>query len=314
MTLISEIAPPRAFDAGRRFTVTNGPIELAAFEYGPSNAETIILVHGWPDTHHLWSGVIDRLADRFRVIAYDMRGFGESTTPTATSAFELSELSKDLFAVIDAVSPNAPVHVVAHDWGAVVAWDAVCEPDAEQRIASYTSISGPNLDHLGKWVRDRLSKPTPRNLAGPFSQLAASAYTFLFMTPVVSDAIFRAAGNKKIWSRLLWAMEGLPSEKLEFADTLKQDMINGLRLYRANIIARVVRNPRTRTTTVPVQLILNTRDVAVRPEGYDDTERWVDRLVRTEVQAGHWLPYSQPGVIADKAVQFIESVNEEGKR
>jgi pimeloyl-ACP methyl ester carboxylesterase len=314
MTLISEIASPRAFDAGRRIAVRNGTIELAVFEYGRADAETIILVHGWPDTHHLWSGVIDRLADRFRVVAYDLRGHGESTNPNQTSAFTLAELNKDLFAVIDAVSPDAPVHVVAHDWGSVIAWDAVCEPDAEQRIASFTSISGPNLDHLGKWVRDRFSRPTPRNLAGPLGQLASSAYTFFFMTPKLPQAVFRLAGSERLWSRMLWAMEGLPSEKLEFGDTLKQDMINGLRMYSANIFPRVVRNPRTRTTSVPVQLILNTRDVAVRPEGYDDTERWVDRLVRTEVQAGHWLPYSQPGVIADKAVQFIESVNEEGKR
>ena len=45
------------------------------------------------------------------------------------------------------------MHVLAHDWGSVETWEAVCEPGAEEKIASFSSISGPNLDHLGMWIR-----------------------------------------------------------------------------------------------------------------------------------------------------------------
>ena len=291
----------------RTTTVRNGDIDLAVFEYGPETGETVLLVHGWPDTHHLWSGVISLLTDRFRVVAYDVRGHGESTNPATTDGFRLAALAADLFAVVDAVSPAAPVHVVAHDWGSVTAWEAVCEPDANRRIASFTSISGPNLDHLGSWVRKRFARPTPRNLAGPLSQAVSSAYTLFFMTPVLPNAFFRALGSDRNWAAALWVLERMSRGNLDFGPTLRQDMVNGLRVYRANIFQRVG-NPRERRTTVPVQLIVNTRDVAVRPASFDDTDRWVTDLRRVDVKAGHWLPYARPGFVADTTRAFIDSL------
>ncbi|MFH5210469.1 alpha/beta fold hydrolase [Antrihabitans spumae] len=313
MKLIRLAPDARDRTAPRRSTVRSGPIELAVFEYGPRDpsTETVVLIPGWPDTHHLWNAVAPLLADRFHVVAYDVRGHGESTDPADVADFALAELAKDLFAVIDAVSPARPVHVVAHDWGSVTAWDAVCEPDAESRIASFTSISGPNLDHLGKWVRDRLSNPTLRNLWGPISQLLSSAYTGFFKLPVVPDAFFRVAGTERVWTQALRIMEAMPNEHLEFSETLRADMISGLRYYRANIVERLL-HPRDRHTEVPVQLIVNTRDVAVRPAGYDDTGKWVADLRRVDVAAGHWLPYSRPELVAELATTFIDSLTASG--
>ncbi|WP_206035816.1 alpha/beta fold hydrolase, partial [Prescottella equi] len=138
--------------------VARDDVRLAVYEQGNPAGETLVLVHGWPDTHDLWRHVIPHLADRFRIVSYDTRGAGASTSPAPVSAYALPELARDLFAVIDAVSPDVPVHVLAHDWGAVETWEAVCEPGAGERIASYTSISGPNLDHLGAWMRRRLAQ------------------------------------------------------------------------------------------------------------------------------------------------------------
>src|SRR5262245_26900721 len=139
-------------DATRR-TVRSGEFDIAVFEYGDPSAETIVLVHGWPDTHHLWNAVVPLLTDRFHVANYDTRGPGASTRTRRVRGFRLDALADDFFAVADAVSPDRPVHVLAHDWGSVQVWEAVCEPQAAARVASFTSVSGPNLDHLAKWVR-----------------------------------------------------------------------------------------------------------------------------------------------------------------
>ncbi len=96
----------------------------------------------------------------FRVVAYDTRGQGDSVTAAPDRAFTLDVLADDLTAVIDAVSPDVPVHVVGHDWGSIQSWEAVCRPGAEERIASFTSISGPNLAHVAAWVRRTLARPT----------------------------------------------------------------------------------------------------------------------------------------------------------
>ena len=51
----------------------------------------------------------------------------------------------------------------------------------------------------------------------------------------------------------------------------------------------------------------STRDIAVRPAGYDDTAKWADQVVRHDLSRGHWLPYSDPAAIAGYADAFIQA-------
>ncbi|WP_446223440.1 SDR family oxidoreductase [Nocardia sp. IBHARD005] len=289
-------------------TVRNGDFDIAVFEYGDPAADTIVLVHGWPDTHHLWDRVIPLLTARFHVVAYDTRGHGESTRTQRTDDFRLDELARDFYAVIDGVSPDRPVHVLAHDWGSVQVWEAVCEPQATERVASFTSVSGPNLDHLASWVRDRFSRPTLRNVWQPMTQLASSAYTFFFMTPGLPRATFNAIGTEKVWQRAVSIMNDTPAANVKLGPTFRRDMVDGLLIYRANIVARML-SPRERRTEVPVQLIVAGRDVAVRPAGYDDSAKWTDRLWRRDVPAGHWMPFSHPELLATATTELIDALD-----
>lgn len=290
-----------------RRTVHNGEFALAVHEYGDPAAETVVLVHGWPDTHHLWDKVVPLLARRFHVVSYDTRGHGESTRTQRTADYRLEELASDFFAVADAVSPDRPVHVLAHDWGSVHVWEAVCEPGAERRIASFTSVSGPNLDHLGKWVRARLSRPTPRNVWQPLTQLASSAYTFFFMTPVVPRVVLGRLATEGRWRQLVGLMNETSSSNVALGSTFRQDIVDGLLIYRANILPHMLA-PRERHTEVPVQLIVAGRDVAVRPAGYDDERTWVSRLWRRDVPAGHWMPFSHPELLASATTELIDTL------
>ncbi|QDQ97041.1 alpha/beta fold hydrolase [Tomitella fengzijianii] len=287
----------------RRRTVTRGHISLAVFEHGDPDGPTVLLVHGWPDTHRLWDGVVPALAEHHRVVTYDTRGHGESTVPGAVSGFGLHEFADDLYAVIDAVSPDRKVHLVGHDWGSVQGWEAVCRTDADERIATFTSISGPSLDHLAVWVRARLRRPTARGVGQALGQLASSAYTGFFMTPVLPRLFFRAAGRPALWRRFLRVIDGTPPDRIHLAPSLQRDMISGLRIYTANIVPRL-RRPDPRTTTVPVRLLVNRRDIALRPAIYSDAEQWVTELSRTDLATGHWLPFHSPDVIAQAVAEF----------
>lgn len=284
-------------------TVSRDGVDLQVYIQGRQDGPTVILVHGWPDDHHLWEAVVPQLTDRYRVVTYDTRGHGRSTVPADVDAFRLTEFADDFFAVLDEVSPDSPVHVVGHDWGSVQLWEAVCEPGAAERIASFTSISGPNLDHLGLWIRKRFAE---RRLIGPLAQLASSAYTGFFMTPVLPTLLFRTVGTPGLWRRFLRLIEGTPPEQVHLSDRLQDDMVSGLRIYRANIVSHLLR-PRERRTEVPVQLLVNRRDIALRPAIYEDTDLWVSQLSRRDLAAGHWLPFSDPTVIAESVVEFIES-------
>lgn len=284
--------------------VRNGEFDIAVYEYGDPSAPTLLLVHGWPDDHHLWDRVIPLLTDHFHVVAYDTRGHGRSTRTSRTEDYGLDRFASDFYAVADAVSPDAPVHVLAHDWGSVQVWEAVCEPRATARIASFTSVSGPNLDHLAKWTRNRMGRGA---VWGPATQLLSSAYTFLFMTPGLNKAVLRPLSSEKVWKRFIGLMNETSPDNVTLGPAFRQDFFDGMRIYRANILPRML-GPRERHTEVPVQLIIARRDVAVRPAGYDDETSWTDRLWRREVAGGHWLPFSHPELLATAAIELADSL------
>lgn len=290
-----------------RRTVHNGGVDLAVWEGGYADGPTLLLVHGWPDTHTLWHGVIDELAEEFHVVAYDTRGQGESSDPGSDEAFALPELVADFFAVADAVSPDEPVHVLAHDWGSVQVWDAVCEPGASDRIASFTSISGPNIDHLSSWVRRNLRHPSVRGLRDVLAQAASSYYIAIFVSPV-APAVFRRFATPRRWEQLLRRTEGFRPSPEDHAPSLTDDMVSGLRYYRANVGGGLGRRPRERRTTVPVLQLVPIRDVAIRKASLEESDRFTDRIERRELPYGHWVVLSNPDVVAAETARFIESV------
>lgn len=285
-------------------TVTNGTVDLHVVEEGNPDGPTVVLVHGWPDTHALWDRVVPHLADEFRIVRYDNRGAGASTVPHAVPDYRIEYLADDLLAVVDAVSPDVPVHVLGHDWGAVLSWEAVCEKRAVGRIASYTSVSGPNLDHLGMWMRRSVAE---RRLSGPLEQAVASSYTVLFQIPGLPVPALRWWFSRH-WPRFVGFFDRTdPAAIGPVAPTLADDMVHGLKLYRANIRRRL-RRPRERRTEIPVQLVQNLRDKAVRPVGYEDTHRWVENLSRVPLDAGHWSPRSHPAELAEATSRFVRKV------
>lgn len=276
--------------------VESGDVSLAVYEHGDPTNPTVLLIHGYPDNHTMWDGVVAALKDRYHVFTYDVRGAGASTRPRATSQYQLEHLANDIFAVLDAISPSEPVHVVAHDWGSIQAWEAVTDLRASARIASYTTISGPSLDHIGMWTRRRIANPSPRHVRQLLNQQMHSWYIVFFHLPVVSELVWRL-GVGKIVARV---------ERLKHAPRVA-DAVYGMKLYRANIFQHTSA-PRERSTDVPVQLIMPTGDRYVTPALLEDLHLWVSRLWRRRVIGRHWVATAKPGVIARMVDEFVSHV------
>ncbi|MBO0842513.1 MAG: alpha/beta fold hydrolase, partial [Nocardioides sp.] len=85
-----------------RHVETSDGLTLAVYEQGPRKAPTVVLVHGYPDNHTVWDAVASTLAERFHVVAYDVRGTGRSGVPDSTAGYRLTQLSADFKSVIDA--------------------------------------------------------------------------------------------------------------------------------------------------------------------------------------------------------------------
>ncbi|MBN7439407.1 SDR family oxidoreductase [Mycobacteroides abscessus] len=288
--------------------VRNGDIDVAYFMQGNPEGETILLVHGWPDSHHLWDGVAPLLRDRFRLVAIDNRGAGKSSNPKSFRDFRLTEMASDYVAVADAVSPDKPVHVLGHDWGSVAMWEAICDPELEHRFSSFTSVSGPSAHHMSKWVRSRFGNPTPKNLALALGQIGSLLYMFGSMTPVIPNVLLKLTMNERRWRTGLSLAEGAPVEDIHLGPTFMSDITRTLRVYRANALPAML-HPQDRHTRVPVQVIVGTRDPAVRQSNYDDELKWNQQTWRRVLDGGHWLPFSHPQVLAAATAELIDAVS-----
>lgn len=291
------------------FFVESGGVKLAVNESGVRDAPTVLLVHGYPDSAATWRAVVDELAGRFHVVTYDVRGAGASDAPRRKAAYRLEVLAADLRAVADAVSPHAPVHLVGHDWGSVQCWEAVTDPETQARFASFTSISGPSLDHAGFWVRDRMAV-RPSALAAVLGQARRSWYMAAMYVPLLVPLMWRLV-LARTFAGAVAKLEGLPRRDGWPAPTLRKDGIRGVNIYRANV-ARRLRNPTERTTTVPVQVIVATRDRYLSSSVVaDDVARWTDRLWVRRVRSGHWLQQKSPTALAHAVSELVAHIEGE---
>ncbi|MBN9113096.1 MAG: SDR family oxidoreductase [Pseudonocardia sp.] len=271
---------------------TSDGLRLAVREHGDPSMPTVVAVHGYPDDQHVWDDVVADLAADHHVVTYDVRGAGESEAPRRRDAYRIDRLAADIAAVIDAVSPDAPVHLLAHDWGSVQSWHLVTDSDFRDRLASYTSISGPCLDHIGRWFRTA----SARERRG---QARRSWYISFFRLPVLPVLAWRSG----VFGAVLARRERIARPSIRTA-------VNGLELYRANIGDRV-RSPQRRVTSVPTQVLAPRGDAYVGPSLARSAETFADTLWVREVAGTHWLPRTRPDVVA-RAVRDIASYTDGG--
>ncbi|MFI2413999.1 SDR family oxidoreductase [Streptomyces sp. NPDC018947] len=294
-------------DGARERRVRTGGVELCVAELGDAGNPTVVLVHGYPDSKEVWSEVAARLAGRFHVVLYDVRGHGRSSAPSPLrGGFTLEKLTDDFLAVADAVSPGRPVHLVGHDWGSVQSWEFVTVKRTEGRIASFTSMSGPSLDHFGHWIGRRVGRPTPRRVGQLLGQGAKSWYVYLLHTPVLPELAWRGPLGKR-WPGILRRVEKVPGGDYP-TPSLPTDAAHGAWLYRDNVRSRL-RHPRADAYAhAPVQLITPLGDAFLSEHLYDELEQWAPRLTRRTLPAKHWVPRTRPDRLADWITEFVGAV------
>ncbi|WP_326580930.1 SDR family oxidoreductase [Streptomyces sp. NBC_00481] len=304
MTEGGDMTDAVTLEGARERRVRADGVELCVAELGDPEQPTVLLVHGYPDSKEVWSEVAVRLAERFHVVLYDVRGHGGSTAPKPLrGGFTLEKLTDDFLAVVDAVSPDRPVHLVGHDWGSVQGWEFVTVERTEGRIASFTSMSGPSLDHLGHWIKRRVRRPTPRRLAQLLGQGAKAWYIYALHTPVLPELAWRGPLGKQ-WPGLVRRAEKLPRGGYP-SPSLPTDAAHGVWLYRDNMRARLARPRDDAYAHAPVQLITPLGDQFLSEQLYDDLESWAPGLTRRTLPAKHWIPRTRPDQLTAWITAFV---------
>lgn len=263
---------------------------LCAKTWGDEAKPAMVLVHGYPDNQEVWEPIIEHLISTFYVVTYDVRGAGQSTVPKKIRAYALARLSLDLECVVNELLPNRTFHLAAHDWGSIQTWESVTEPKFKNRIASYTTISGPCLDHAAFWMRDQFKHQKSKF----FKQLFKSWYIVAFQLPILAPTVWHLFDPDK-WGKILTRLEGMKG--LPSNQNISADGEHGIALYRANFIPRLTL-PRQRHAVCPVQAVVLKRDNFVSPELIDEIPKWAQEFERVDVDANHWAVLSRPEEIA----------------
>jgi 3-oxoadipate enol-lactonase len=106
--------------------VQAGEVRLNVVERG--SGAPLLLVHGYPLDHTMWHGQLDGLADHWRVIAPDLRGFGQSDVKPGTASMD--QMADDLARLLDALKVTRPVVLCGLSMGGYVAWQFVLRHDS----------------------------------------------------------------------------------------------------------------------------------------------------------------------------------------
>ena len=134
----------RDFDLTER-RVTDGTMRVRSAGSGPA----VLLLHGNPQTHAMWHGVAPTLAERFTVVAPDLRGYGQSFKPGATgdhAPYAKASMARDLAELMSGLG-HERFQVVAHDRGARVAHRlAIDNPERVERLCVMDIV--PTIEHF----------------------------------------------------------------------------------------------------------------------------------------------------------------------
>lgn len=262
--------------AGFVFDVTVG---------GPPGGVPVLLLHGFPQRASSWGPVAAGLHRAgLRTVAPDQRGYSPGARPPERRAYRLSELVADAAAVVDRFGGGS-VHVVGHDWGAVVAWALAARHP--ERVRTVTGVSVPPP---GAYLRSLLST----------RQGLASWYTYLFQLPRLPEWVI---GDPHRCAALLRRTGQSRAQARRDAAAVAEFPTGPLNWYRA-VPLEAGTAWSAAPVRVPAMFVWSSGDTAITRQAGEVAHRHVAGPFRYVELRGisHWIPDQAPDALAELIV------------
>lgn len=266
--------------------------------------ETILFVHGYPDEHSTWDRQLESLSEEFNVGAFDLRGAGDSSKPPEQKAYNAREIFKDFEAVIRFLGNGKPIHLVAHDWGALLSWAYVGDFEYSKNILSYTAMGGPHPILARNLMFRYFFSLNPKKMWLALQQSVMSWYIVFFQIPWLPGFLMRRLALP-VWKYLMYAAE-IPKEDPMRTFTKEQILksaIHPMNLYRELIRGKLYPTPNR--IEIPVRVLIPLRDMAISPECYDSHRAVCDSLEFYPVDSNHWIQKEHPDLVSDQIRNFV---------
>lgn len=275
---------------------------------GPRAAEPLLLVHGFPQSWFEWRHIIPQLAVRYRVIAPDLRGSGDSSKPAA--GFDTRTLARDLAELLDRLEIDR-AHVAGRDWGASTSL-ALALHWRRARTLTWIEVGAPPGFGFEENVR-----PRPPNLEAEedvsFQDSGVNHFTFHLMPDI---AEFLIQGRERAYftwflTRLAYNVGAIDAETIDETvrcmsqpGALRATLGYSRALYRnAEDNRRAIE--RDGKLAIPVLALGGDHGAGEKPAR---SLRQVAEQVEGAVipNCGHWASLEQPEWIAERLLRFLD--------
>jgi pimeloyl-ACP methyl ester carboxylesterase len=253
-----------------------------------SAGEPVLLLHGFPDTSLMWTGLMTVLSDNgYHCLAPDQRGYSPGARPTEVDAYRYAELIADAFAFGSELGGR--FHLITHDWGTNVGWLMLATDPS--RIASFTAISIP---HYQVWARAVYEDP---EMASYLRLLN------IWMTEGEGEAFWTPQAMRNMWT-------AKPADQTEktIAHMMEPGaMTAALNWYRASRGHKsVIEDFDAWTVNVPTLLIFGSKDMGQGT--VTDTAPLMTGSYRVvQPDGGHFIVDEQPEVVAKETLAHLRA-------
>lgn len=174
---------------------TGDEISLAYADYG--EGQPVVLIHGWPSSHKMWEYQLgDLVTAGYRVIAYDRRGFGESSKPW--SGYDYNILASDLHAIIEQLALRDVILVgFSMGGGEVARYLSTYGSERVARVALISTVlpymlkGNENPDGVDEKVFSKMAEQIKQDRPGFLEQFGKMFFGVGFLNKPVTEAYLR---------------------------------------------------------------------------------------------------------------------------
>jgi epoxide hydrolase 4 len=283
-------------------------IDLHTRAMGDPAAPLLLFLHGFPEYSGAWDEVLPAFAANFHAVAPDQRGYARSSKPEGLEAYRVKNLVRDVLALAERLSPQRPFGLVAHDWGASVAYATAIAAPA--RISKLAVINGV---HPG---------PFQRALIENEAQRQASSYMHYLRDPKAEERL--SANN---FEKLLGMLSRFgpqpwltPEKQKGYVEAWSPPgaLTGMLNWYRASPLlvphpgetvdpAKVMKlDPAQLRVRMPHLVIWGMNDRALLPVSRATLPDYCDDLTVREIDdADHWVVHQKTAEVIGHLQDFI---------
>jgi len=289
---MTSLVPP--IEGVRRSFVHARGVRFHVTESGPEDGRPVLALHGWPQHHWVYRGLLADPPPGLRIIAPDLPGYGWSGP--APHRWAKDDVAEDVLALMDAMGLDR-VLLVGHDWGGFVGYRMLLA--APERFEGYLVM---NMAH--PWQ-------TPRSILPHF-------WRFLLYQPFVAT-IGVPLQRHTPYLRYLFAV-GPKAHRLDpaaarvYADRFRDPVVartatDTYRTFLLRELPKGAREPEDRRATVPIRAVFGMGDIAVHPSLADPETANAEDYTFEPVDSGHFVLDERPDVVRARLIDLAEETS-----